>query len=162
MDVQEFWGMIEKIKNNEEPEEAIKRHLDGLSPKEIASYQKHFDTFHEKAYRWDLWGAAYIIEGGCSDDGFTDFRYGLISKGKDIYEMAIKNPDDLADIDFEDEISNELFGYSAIYVYETKTGTEIPRKEFEQPEQSIGEDWDFDDETENQRRLPKLWKKFSD
>ncbi|MBA4369242.1 MAG: hypothetical protein C0403_16570, partial [Desulfobacterium sp.] len=114
MDTQKFWKIIEKIKDSEEPEEAIKNQLNGLTPEEIVSYQEHFDAFFEKAYRWDLWGAAYIIEGGCSDDGFMDFRYGLISKGKEVYETSLKNPDNLADFDLEDEISNELFGYSAL------------------------------------------------
>ncbi|MFI0445410.1 DUF4240 domain-containing protein [Actinomadura sp. 6N118] len=29
------------------------------------------------AYRHPLWNAAYLIEGGCGDDGFMDFRDGL-------------------------------------------------------------------------------------
>ena len=160
MDAQQFWDIIEMIKDSEEPEEDIKKQLNQLTPEELVSYQEHFDRFFENAYRWDLWGAAYIIEGGCSDDGFTDFRYGLISKGKKLYEASIKHPDDLADFDFEDSFSNELFGYSALDVYEEKTGKETPRKPFEQPEDPVGEKWDFDDENENKKRLPRLWEKY--
>ena len=162
MDTVQFWNIIEKVKDSEEAEEAIKSQLYDLTAEEIVSYQEHFDSFFENAYRWDLWGAAYIIEGGCSDDGFMDFRYGLISKGKEVYETSLNNPDNLADMDFEDEISNELFGYSALEVYEEKTGNEIPRKIFEQQDDPIGEEWDFDDEAENKKRLPRLSKKFGD
>ena len=162
MDIQQFWNIIENVKSSEEPEEAIKSQLNELTSEEIVSYQEHFDTLHERAYHWDLWGAAYIMEGGCSDDGFTDFRYGLISKGKDVYETVLTDPDSLADLDFGVEISNELFGYSALDVYEERTGNDMPRKTFEQPEQPVGEEWDFDDMTENKNRLPKLFEKFGD
>jgi hypothetical protein len=39
----------------------------------------------------------YLIGGGCSDDGFIDFRAGLIAQGRDWYERAAASPDDLAD-----------------------------------------------------------------
>ncbi len=113
MDIQKFWNMIEKVKDFENPAEAIKALLKALTPEEIASYQAHFEAFFEKAYRWELWGAAYLIEGGCSDDGFMDFRYGLIAKGQKIYEASLQDADNLADFDLGDAISNELFGYSA-------------------------------------------------
>jgi len=160
MNIQEFWAIIEKVKKKEEPEEAIKRLFKKLAPEELISYQKHFDSLFEQAYQWNLWGAAFIIEGGCSDDGFTDFRYGLISKGRTIFENSVVNPDTLANFDFEDGISNELFGYSALEIYEEKTGNEMPRDETTQTDDPVGEEWDFDDEAENAKRLPQLWAKY--
>lgn len=44
-------------------------------------------------YRYDLWAAAYLIGGGCSDDSFTDFRAGLIGQGCDWYEQATTSSD---------------------------------------------------------------------
>jgi uncharacterized protein DUF4240 len=161
MDINEFWAIIEKIKNSDEPEIEFEEILKQQEPEELISYQMHFDTFHEKAYRWDLWGAAYIMEGGCSDDGFMDFRYGLISKGKEVYEKALRNPDTLAELGSDEVISNESFGYVAQEIYELKTEKEMPRKEFEQPEDPIGEEWDFDDEDINRKRLPKLSEKYA-
>ena len=156
MKIEEFWAIIDKVKDSSEPEVDVKELLERLSPEELTSYQEHFDILHENAYRWNLWGAAYIMNGGCSDDGFMDFRYGLISKGKGIYENALVDPDSLAKIGTEVELSNELFGYVAGEVYEEKTGSEIPTKEYEQPDDPIGEEWDFDDIAENKKRLPKL------
>ncbi len=158
----EFWKLIGKAKGAKEPETAIARCLRKLTPQAIVSYQEHFDTLAREANRWDLWGAAYIMGGGCSDDGFIDFRYGLISRGKDIYESAIGNPDSLADFSFQGEIPNELFGYAAQEVYEEMTGEdEMPRlpppKKRLKP---LGEEWNFDDAKENARRLPKLWTKY--
>jgi hypothetical protein len=156
MDVEEFWTIIEVVKDSDEPEELVAEELKKLSPNEIVSYQEHFDTLYEKAYRWDLWGAAYMIGGGCSDDGFMDFRYGLISKGRNVFENALVNPDSLANLGPGIEIENEMFGYAAHEVYEELTGDEIPRKEYAGPNEPIGEKWDFDNEDENRKHIPGL------
>jgi hypothetical protein len=158
MDIAKFWEIIEKGKDSDSPEEFISEALKKLTPTEIVSYQEHFDTLHEQAYRWDLWGAAYLIGGGCSDDGFMDFRYGLISKGRDIYEKALENPDALASLGPDIEIENETFGYIAQEVYEEITGNEIPRKDYTGASDPLGEEWDFDDRDENSRHLPELTK----
>ncbi|MBE8415980.1 DUF4240 domain-containing protein, partial [Leptospira borgpetersenii] len=148
MNLEKFWSIIEQIKASDKPEEEIKEILKELQPDEIASYQVHFDTLHKTAYTWALWGAAYIIEGGCSDDGFIDFRYGLIAKGKSVYETALKDPDSLSALP-NAWLSNELFGYSALDIYEEKTSKDMPRKDFEAPDSPVGEEWDFNDESEN-------------
>jgi hypothetical protein len=160
---EQFWKLVDQAKDSAEPEDAIAEALHELSPKEIVSYQEHFDALFDAAYRWDLWGAAYLMEGGCSDDGFIDFRYGLISLGREIYEGALANPDSLANLAIDREISNELFGYAAQEQYEELTDEEeMPRKDppEEAPEPS-GEQWDFDDDKENARRLPRLTAKYA-
>jgi hypothetical protein len=158
MDIEKFWEIIEKGKASDAPEAIISEELKKFSPAEIVSYQEHFDTLYEQAYRWDLWGAAYVIGGGCSDDGFMDFRYGLISKGREIYEKALENPDSLARLGQDTEIENETFGYLAQEVYEELTGNEIPRKGYAGTSDPFGEEWDFDDMDENNKRLPELTK----
>ena len=70
----QFWALIEPGKDDRKPQERLRRELEACKPDEIVSFQEHFDRHFEVAYAWDLWGAAYLIEGGCSDDGFTDFR----------------------------------------------------------------------------------------
>ena len=44
--------------------------------------------------------------------------------------------------------------------YESVAGTEMPENAIQLPD--LGEDWDFDDDTEMKRRYPKLFKKFCD
>lgn len=165
MNIDQFWGIIDKGKSSTEPEAVVAAELKNLPREEIVSYQEHFDDLFGKAYSWDLWGAAYIIEGGCSDDGFMDFRYGLISKGREVYEAALANPDSLATLETGDaddvEIGNELFGYVAMEVYEEKTGGSMPRNGSLHSEDPRGEQWDFDDGEENARRLPNLYAKYS-
>jgi hypothetical protein len=160
MDTQAFWNLLDGL----DPEDAateLAARLEELEPAEVAEFQRHFDEAHERAYTWPLWGAAYLMEGGCSDDGFTDFRYGLISRGKTVYEAAMADPDLLAELlDEEDFLSNEEFGYVAGRVYESLTGEEIPRGDQPPALEPAGEQWDFDDEDLNAAKLPKLAARF--
>ena len=160
MDKQAFWDLLEGL----DPETAggeLAARLDALEAEDIAAFQHHFAEEHARAYTWPLWGAAYLMEGGCSDDGFEYFRYGLISRGRKVFESAIADPDSLAVLlDEDDFLSNEEFGYVAREVYENKTGNEIPRDGVAHPADPAGEDWDFDDEELCAAKLPKLWAKF--
>ncbi len=52
-----------------------------LALDEVVSFHGHFTDCVDRAYSWPLWAAAYIMGGGCSDDGFWDFRSTLISMG---------------------------------------------------------------------------------
>jgi len=158
MELDKFWTILEKGKDSDEPEIGLKKELEGLSAEEIISFQNYFDEQFSKAYHWDLWGAAYLIHGGCSDDGFIDFRYALISKGREVYSKAVENPDSLADLGEKVEsLDNELFGYVAGEVYESKTGQGIPIDSSSVSEGNMGQEWDFDDEAELRKRLPKLF-----
>jgi hypothetical protein len=160
MDKQAFWELLEGL----DPETAggeLAARLDALEPEAIAAFQQHFDEEHARAYTWPLWGAAYLMEGGCSDDGFIDFRYGLISRGQKVFESALADPDSLAVLlDEDDFLSNEEFGHVAAEVYDNKTGAPIPREGAAHPADPAGEDWDFDDEELCALKLPKLWAKF--
>src|SRR5205823_6840092 len=49
-----------------------------------------------RLYRHDMWAGAYLIGGGCSDDGFISFRARLIAQGRDWYKKA--SPDSLPTI----------------------------------------------------------------
>ena len=75
MDTSQFWQLIQRSFDNcagdiDKQESALKEALVPLKAEEIVSFYTHFAEFLEEAYSRDLWGAAYIIGGGCSDDGF--------------------------------------------------------------------------------------------
>jgi hypothetical protein len=101
MDKAEFWEIIDKSRQAAGGDpyqqlETLGDLLREISPDEIVSFDYHFSAYHARAYTWDLWGAAYVIGGGCSDDGFMDFRGWLISRGEKVYEAAMANADSLA------------------------------------------------------------------
>jgi hypothetical protein len=162
MDAEQFWELNVGLA----PENAVQQlrdRLSSLDPEEIVSYQEHFDRAFASAYTWDLWGAAYIIDGGCSDDGFMDFRYGLIARGRTVFEAAIANPESLVDVADDTPaglIANESFGYVARQAYETKVNQDMPNNDVAHPFDPTGDDWDFDDEQLCQQKLPKLWSKY--
>lgn len=162
MTIDAFWNIIDGL----EPEKAeaqLTERLEALSPPEIFAFNRHFCEVFWSAYDWKLWGAAYLIDGGCSDDGFMDFRYGLISRGRAFFEAALAEPDTLADVlTEEDFIPNESFGYVADRVYEAKTGEDMPDLGLPPIGEPRGETWDFDDEEESSARLPKIWKRYGD
>lgn len=158
-----FWSLLEGLSPGGAIEELTERLL-VLAPEEIAAFESHFRRAKIRAYDWLLWAAAYIIEGGCSDDGFTDFRTGLLSRGKRVFEAALADPDSLADVASEEDeagdIPNEEFAYVAARVYEERTGSEMPYEDIPFPSDPTGEEWDFDDEALCAEKLPRLWAKF--
>jgi len=154
-----FWSIIANARTNnpDAPQEGLRAILRTLSPEEIVKFQDTFDrVVHDDGYQWGLWGAAYLINGGCSDDCFEYFRYALVSLGEHTYQTAIQNPDSLADVNADFE--NEAFGSVASEVYADKTGREIPLR-LSGTVEPLGEGWNFDNDSENRARLPRLFQK---
>ncbi|MEZ4456519.1 MAG: DUF4240 domain-containing protein [Gemmatimonadales bacterium] len=155
----QFWTVIDSARrlDPDEPAEGLRKVLGRLKLAEIAGFQAHFDELFDAACRWDLWGAAYLMGGGCSDDGFIDFRYGLISHGRRVYEAALADPDSLAGLD--DHVEDEAYGSIAAEVHEDKGGGALPPATGAVTEPA-GEQWDFDDPDENRKRLPRLSEEY--
>lgn len=155
MDIEQFWNLIDNSRERaggdpEEHAKELEKDLRELPADQIESFQTHFDALMDRAYSWDLWGAAYLIGGGCSDDGFMDFRGWLISRGRDIYEAALVNPDSLAYLvaDGGENCECEVFLYAASKAWGKKTG----RDSFDMPRSGsrvskpTGEPWDEDED----------------
>src|SRR5690606_25571550 len=100
----QFWKMLESTLDDD-PDEQLQRLRDRLmqlAPQEVVSFDEHIHRRLNEAYRHDLWGAAYLINGGASDDGFEYFRLWLIGRGQRVFESALKDPDLLATLVPED------------------------------------------------------------
>lgn len=169
MNETEFWAIIERaIQASEnypdEKEEALRKEVDALTPEQVFEFGKLFDEKDTLAYRWDLWAAAYIIGGGCGDDSFMDFRASLICMGQQVFEDALKNPDSLAEIEFndpEEEFFFEGYQYIVFTVYEEKTGDDMPDTGVKGSADPEGEEWNEDSEEDLKRICPNLYKKYS-
>lgn len=165
MTIDEFWeiiGVVHEVSGGDLDikEAALRKALESLSAENVVAFATHFDTCEAQAYRWDLWAAAYIIHGGCSDDSFQDFRASLICQGRDRFERVMKNPECLADAEFEgvaEKLDYEGFQYVPTAVYEEKTGESLPPSSVTHPADPAGEEWEEDGLAE---KFPKLWKKF--
>src|SRR5262249_8656242 len=113
-----FWALIARSAANDPARqlEALRQTLRELSAPEIEGFEHAFHREQRRAYTWDLWGAAYVIHGGASDDAFEYFQRWLISKGRDVFEAALADPDSLADMlapDVEEPCDFEEFAYVA-------------------------------------------------
>lgn len=168
MDKAGFWKIIDQSRKEAEgdPEEQLEilgEILQDLPPDEIVSFDRHLSEYHARADHWDLWGAAYIIGGGCSDDGFMDFRGWLISRGEKAYEAAMADPESLVNVvkDHDGECQVEGYQYIASQVWEEKTGKssdDFPAHDLPRGQDTAGTQWDEEDLPE---RFPKLSKKFA-
>ncbi len=160
MDRHEFWQIINTAKeeggdNLPRRLEVMERQLRQRSPAEIAEFHQVFWQVSREAYTWDLWAAAYIINGGCSDDGFEYFRWWLISAGEKAYTSALKDPDSLVEVcKGEDNCEFEDIASVAPNLYEELTGKSIPQEVFERTQEPKGKRWEEDDELD--ARLPRL------
>jgi len=150
MDIDEFWQIIETVHRNSDGDmdrkcELLKERLSALGEQGLRDFIGHFDAADAAAYTWPLWGAAYVMNGGCSDDAFSDFRATLISQGRTTYQQALINPESLADLAFQDEedICYEGFQYVKNSVAEEKLG-KIPQRTTTFPDTPSGTEWDED------------------
>lgn len=164
MEWKQFWKVLESAYRPDGPDhfESLKSELNQLRWFEVVEFQVRFDEAMAAANLIDLWGAAYLIDGGCSDDGFRDFRSWLVGRGRHAYEAALKHPDSLADILEGEPVDGFGLDAAAVRVYEAMTGTSDFYERLDREEKDLpppppeGIDWDFDDEDEMKKRFPKL------
>jgi Protein of unknown function (DUF4240) len=107
MDEKQFWNIIELSRKNARnlPDlqfSQLKTLLTALSETEFFDFYNLFARLYTQSYTGRLWGAAYIILGGCSDEGFDYFREWLMLQGKEAFYNALENPDSLVKIASDD------------------------------------------------------------
>jgi hypothetical protein len=127
---EQFWSLIDQARAGNfasaSPEQLHKL-LSRLSDDEILSFGH---TFYGKLCdlnQWRLWAAGYVIAGGMSDDSFHYFRSWILGKGRDAFEVAMKDPDELGPFVDNSEVDNELLEYVAVNVLEQRGVKEDPR-----------------------------------
>ncbi|MEU9758562.1 DUF4240 domain-containing protein [Streptomyces sp. NPDC047985] len=170
MDETEFWEIIDSTREDAEgdPEDQadlIVERLVRLDPEAVLDFARHFEARYNRAYRWDLWGAAAVLLGGAGDDAFDFFRCWLIGQGREVFEGALHDPDALADLldDFDEEIDGdgEDLGYAADEAYEQLTGVVDPDLGLPpQPAEPEGVPLAIEDEATLAGHFPTLWARF--
>ena len=166
-----FWEIIEKTKADDPQDQLdnLVALLSTMTVDDIFGFDYRLDKFLEQSYGSDLWAAAFIICGGCSDDSFDYFRAWLISKGRSVFERTIENPDSLieffSDIDNSDFPENEEILYAALDAYEEVTG----KDDFYDVLDTFDDDfsileieltWDEDDPKTLEAVCPELFERY--
>jgi hypothetical protein len=176
-----FWELINNSKKHgAEQVEWLTQELAGRNGEEIIHFETEFKNMMEQSYTSSLWGAAYVLMGGCSDDGFEYFRGWLISRGEEVFNEVLKNPEFLADYLTEEYLEEDEFApqleemlYVAVeaYTYQ-KTGTfeynddirtafynEVEAQGHTYKPIDIELNWEEEDLEE---RYPLLWDRFGE
>ena len=174
VDHDRFWQIIENATAHdpETAEEWDTQLIDALvtlPADEILAWDRIFSDLTSRAYRNDLWAAAYLINGGASDDGFYYFRCWLIGMGRDVCMNALEDPDSLADVVqsnwFADGIEAEAEIYAAGFqAWKRVTGaSDDVTYPVQNPKTELaGDDFDFDDDEQMRQALPRLSKLLDD
>jgi hypothetical protein len=141
--------------------------LASRDPEEIVAWGRHLDKVMAASGKEDLWAAAYLINGGCSDDGFDYFRGWLIANGREVLARAVREPDSLAELPAVRAAAANGAVFEAEEVlsvaddaYQQATGSELPPSGVPASRPDPAQLWDFDDEEEMARRLPRLSRLF--
>ena len=162
MNEEVFWNLIQKSRiasnNNYQLQiSSLKNILLELEPDKIEKFNNTFTKLSALTYDYKLWGAAYVINGGCSEDCFDYFRQYLIGQGKEKFYQTLKDPESCVGWIKSEEVDNwEGLQYVARDTYKQKTGKEIPTSykiKFELKGKP------FNEETVV-KQYPKLAKKF--
>jgi hypothetical protein len=167
MDIDQFWQLIDATRGQPDRGDMLTAALSTLPEDEVVRFQLLHDDVLQSANTVDLWGAAHLIMGGCSDDAFSDFREDLIELGREVFEAAVGDPDSLAGIFIPSNPYQPVLALpgAAGAAWTAKTGKS--ENEFfdavdaadERSDRGAGETgawWNFDDPIEARDRLPKL------
>jgi len=181
MTIAEFWKIIDKARKEgdgwEDMYNPLIESLAKLSTRELMLWQQMFDEYQLLSYKNKLWAAAYVINGGCSDDGFDYFRGWLTAQGRKVFMNALADPESLSKVDAcEEDVEFEDMLSAAADVYMQKIGSKdydlfFPEMDkYPLPEQlklemaaeihyasDIDVEWEEDDLP---KLLPKLCKAF--
>ena len=76
MDESRFWRLVDAARAQAGASEqarapALRAALATLPADEIQAFQRVYDRMIERANCWDLWGAACLMNGGCSEKRFN-------------------------------------------------------------------------------------------
>jgi hypothetical protein len=159
MSEQAFWGIIEDVRDAShhiaDRTEKLRETLSNLPIDEIEQFAKLFEARLSEAYTWDLWALAYIAFGGCSDDGFNDFRAWLISEGKETFETLLKDPNSIRTLRLS-LCQLESLPYAVYETYKSKAGKPLKLNVPFDPTPK-GREWS---ESDLEKRYPDIWSYF--
>ena len=187
MNVDEFWFFLERSAretgNPEERLQWLEGRLSRVSLTHVVDFQACLIAARTPVDTYALWGAAcQAMDGLCSSDGFWYFQPWLIGQGRDWYEHAVRDPDNLADVPGVRALAGrrprewsrtefptwEALAYAAPRVHGHRTGHEesigsaLAERGMRNPSgpEPADRPWNFDNRADVQRRLPRLAEMF--
>jgi hypothetical protein len=148
-----FWQVIQETRSEAGSDSGrqsglIEDRLTKLPPQAIVAFDRERHRLDKQLYTWRIWGAATVIEDGCSDDCFRDFRAYLISLGPAAVSQALRDPDGLAPMVQDEETGDwENADNVAPDAYSSVTGNDYPLDDSDLSGPPAGEQIDLEDST---------------
>ncbi len=91
----------------------MQRVLERFSDGEVIEFGTQFTNHVCRLNHWRLWGAGVTIFPDISGDSFHYFRSWIVGKGREVFEIALLDPDALAPYIDDPEVENEGLEYVA-------------------------------------------------
>jgi hypothetical protein len=176
MDEDEFWAIVEGARSGvgdsrtgdgaAEVAERSGGRLAELGRDAAVAFMLRYDVLGARSYDWNLWGAAYLMKGGCSDDAFDYFRGWLVAQGRHVWERAVQDPDTLAElgVDPDDDflecedmlgVGRVAFGDDEVlYAALAEARRRLPADTFGSA--PVGDGFDYDDDSVMRSHYPRL------
>jgi hypothetical protein len=132
MDEPAFWRLLDGCRAAPDLAAALRLALRQTDAATIAAFAARWEVVHLSLYGWPLWEVAYVMNGGCSDDTFEQFRDWLITLGRRAVDDARADPAAWS-LSLAREhgtgvlrsASGELASYVAPELYEELTGVAV-------------------------------------
>jgi hypothetical protein len=154
MDEEQFWAIVEEAiagLSCSEMADEVEDHLKELGAAAAQGFTDRFNEVMDRLYTWDLWGVAYILRDGCSDDSFEYFRAWVVSQGREAAERAVADPEGFGlgiDLgpghEFDIDMDCEALIYAGPSAVQALTD-EYPSRSQAHPKTPAGEPWAEDD-----------------
>ncbi len=173
MQEEQFWQLVGEAQRNssnmDEQEALLQQSLTTMPLKDVVGFYSRTEQLKNAIYTSEMWCAGYIMNGGCSDDMFEYFLLWVISCGREVYEAAKENPDNLDnyltdDDNWEKHYDFESFNYIGIEVFEARTNKDLYDFLGDMDSGDVDLDlelnWDEDEPETMQKICPKLFARF--
>ena len=152
VDIADFWRLVDDARaagSCESQAQDLQSALRTRGLDETIGFSRLFDEALDALYTWDLWAVAYIVQGGCSDNGFEYFRAWVISQGQSAFDLALSDPAAFGmaidpQSNDEDRECEDLL-YAAQTVHKELTGEYGPTRTSGHPSGPQGEPWEEGD-----------------
>lgn len=167
MDRTQYWELIEQARaavpggDADAVSDAFVVALSEHDPECISdAWLRHHELVHEAA-TLEMRGAAHLLFDGCSDESFRLFRSWLITRGRDIYDEVLDDPDALADIlsdgpIVDSDLECEELEDAPSIAYLAVVGEAMPEHRDLPDDPDLGDLSVFDDPAEAARCYPRL------
>lgn len=168
-----FWELIDEARsapnsNFETQCVTLTELLTEHSKEDIIAFEHMLREKIEEASSFRMMAATFLVCSFISDDTYEDFRAWLVGQGKNDFNKAIRNPDDIADMLSKHEareLGGEFMLFVAVNAYLEKTESDDDEAFYqliEHPdEKEIVQQWP-ESKNEYRKMLPRLFDKFWD